>query len=333
MKIFPLCSLIISAIMLAACTQEPSSVAVSVRGNNFYGKNAHATAGRDAQSGFTPEYNQTYTQDAAVGSVGVTDLEPVTVAPSAPISVTESPANEEAPPAPLAGNTTAREPVVKSSRVAEIVKEPVIESARADAAQENILRMPSKPGVYEPSTAMTSLPEMENVSPLPDTQQAVPVATLSEKPAMQAPVQKAVQQPAAPQKSASAFIMPVEGEVTDSFGEKTAGQYNDGITIAAAEGEPIWAAADGMVVFASDELKDYGNMVILRHEGGLLTSYAHASSMSVKKGDSVKQGDMIGTVGSTGAAKTAQLFFSVRKGRDAVDPSPYLNQDVAQLKN
>lgn len=127
------------------------------------------------------------------------------------------------------------------------------------------------------------------------------------------------------------FIWPVRGEVISGFGPKNGGERNDGINIAAPEGEPIFAAAGGQVVYAGNELPGYGNMVILRHEGGWKTAYAHAGSLAVKKNDRVRQGDLIAYVGTSGGVKTAQLHFGVREGTKPVNPVDYMARDVAVL--
>lgn len=128
------------------------------------------------------------------------------------------------------------------------------------------------------------------------------------------------------------FIWPVNGsKVISSFGPKGAGKANDGINIAAPEGEPVWAAADGEVVYVDDEIKGYGNMVLIRHAGNKTTTYAHLSSTTVDKYDHVKQGDIIGYVGSTGNVRDPQLHFAVRSGKDAVDPLKYVSRSVAGL--
>ncbi len=127
------------------------------------------------------------------------------------------------------------------------------------------------------------------------------------------------------------FIWPVRGKLISSFGPKKDGARNDGINIAAPEGEPVFAAADGVVVYAGNELPGYGNMIILRHNDGWMTAYAHASGLMVKKDESVQQGDLIAYVGATGGVKTAQLHFGVRKGTKPVNPEKYMSHDVAGL--
>jgi len=119
----------------------------------------------------------------------------------------------------------------------------------------------------------------------------------------------------------SKFIWPVAGgKVVSHFSNES----NDGINIAAGDGEPIWAAANGMVVYAGNELKGYGNMVILKHDNGIMTAYANTSKIAVKKNDYVKQGDIIAYVGTSGGLKTPQLHFAVREGKTPVDPEKYL---------
>ena len=125
---------------------------------------------------------------------------------------------------------------------------------------------------------------------------------------------------------------PVEGKkIISSFGTKGAGKANDGINIAAEDGDPVWAAAGGQVVYVSNKMKEFGNMVLIKHKGGRTTSYAHLSNIIVDKYDRVEQGDVIGYVGTTGNVKTPQLFFSLHKGKEAIDPQRYMNKEIAGL--
>jgi murein DD-endopeptidase MepM/ murein hydrolase activator NlpD len=123
------------------------------------------------------------------------------------------------------------------------------------------------------------------------------------------------------------FIWPVDGGRVISRYSKT----NDGISIAASEGKPIHAAAGGTVVYAGNELQDYGNMIIIRHAGGYMTAYAHAQRLAAHKNDQVKQGDVIAYVGKTGDVKQAQLHFGMRSGKQSVDPEQYLPKSYAGL--
>jgi len=128
----------------------------------------------------------------------------------------------------------------------------------------------------------------------------------------------------APIKNADGFNWPITGRVISQFGPKKGGLYNDGINIASAEGTPIKAADNGKVVYSGNELRGYGNLVLIKHSNGYITAYAHAQKTVVSKGDRVKKGDLIGYVGSTGHVSSPQLHFSIRRGRTALDPKKYL---------
>lgn len=130
----------------------------------------------------------------------------------------------------------------------------------------------------------------------------------------------------------SNFIWPVEGAIVSRFGRKSNGLINEGINISAREGEPIWAASAGEVAYAGNQLKGYGNMIILRHANGWMSAYAHASDMLVRKGDQVSQGDLIGYVGKSGAVEQAQLHFGIRKGQKPVDPESLLPRKMASAQ-
>lgn len=142
--------------------------------------------------------------------------------------------------------------------------------------------------------------------------------------------QRAATQSSKPLTSTTAsWQWPANGKVIQQFGPQKNGTTSQGITIAAAEGAPIHAAQGGEVAFVGSNVRDYGNMVILRHSNGTMTSYSHASHITVKKGDTVASGGTIGYVGSTGSAKSPQLHFAVREGDRAVDPLSKLPHSLA----
>lgn len=116
------------------------------------------------------------------------------------------------------------------------------------------------------------------------------------------------------------FRVPVTGPVISNYGPKEGGLHNDGINIAARAGTPIVAAENGVVVYAGNELRGYGNLLLIRHSDGWVTAYAHASTFTVKPGDRVKQGDKVAEVGQTGNVDRPQLHFELRKGTRAVNP-------------
>lgn len=136
---------------------------------------------------------------------------------------------------------------------------------------------------------------------------------------------------ASPVKAADAtnalptFRWPVRGRVITAYGAKTNGKQNDGINVAVPEGTPVKAAEDGVVAYSGNELKGYGNLILVRHSNGYVTAYAHASELMVKRGDTIKRGQVIAKSGQTGEVGSPQLHFEIRKGSSAVDPLQFLN--------
>ncbi len=128
---------------------------------------------------------------------------------------------------------------------------------------------------------------------------------------------------------ASGFRWPVKGKVISEFGAKPNGLKNEGINISVPEGTSVRAAGDGVVAYSGNELKGYGNLVLIRHTGGWVTAYAHAKELFVKRGDTVKRGDVIAKAGQTGSVSSPQLHFEVRKGAVAMDPLKYLDKTTA----
>jgi murein DD-endopeptidase MepM/ murein hydrolase activator NlpD len=121
------------------------------------------------------------------------------------------------------------------------------------------------------------------------------------------------------------FRWPVRGKVITTYGAKTNGKSNDGINLAVPEGTPVKAAEDGVVAYAGNELKGYGNLVLVRHSNGYVTAYAHASELLVKRGDPIKRGQVIAKSGQSGEVGSPQLHFEIRKGSSPVDPLQFLN--------
>jgi murein DD-endopeptidase MepM/ murein hydrolase activator NlpD len=120
------------------------------------------------------------------------------------------------------------------------------------------------------------------------------------------------------------FRWPVKGRIIAGFGPRSNGTQNDGINLAVPAGTPIKAAEDGVVAYAGNELKGYGNLVLVRHSGGYVSAYANASDLLVKRGDTVKRGQVIAHAGQTGNVTSPQLHFEIRKGSAPVDPTKYL---------
>ena len=134
--------------------------------------------------------------------------------------------------------------------------------------------------------------------------------------------------PAAPRKrfvapslaGSSGFSWPVQGEIIAEFGPSQRGVHNDGVNIAASEGASVGAAARGRVAFVGTNIKSFGKLVLVKHDGGIITAYAHLGDISVKEGDIVTAGQSIGTIGRSGRVDSPQLHFEIRKSRQPVDP-------------
>ena len=130
----------------------------------------------------------------------------------------------------------------------------------------------------------------------------------------------------APQRERKDFLRPVKGKVIGRFGEKSFGQRNNGIDIAAKEGNIVRAAENGIVVYSGSALKGFGNLILVRHADGYLTAYGYNSENLVKRGDRVKRGQTVAKVGSSGDARKAMLHFELRKNSRPVDPLKHFSK-------
>jgi murein DD-endopeptidase MepM/ murein hydrolase activator NlpD len=120
------------------------------------------------------------------------------------------------------------------------------------------------------------------------------------------------------------FLWPLKGRVISEFGPAAAGARNDGIDILAKRGEPIHAAAEGTVSYVGNELKGYGNLILIQHDNGFLTAYAHSETVTVERGQHVGKGQVIAYAGATGDVTEPQLHFELRFGTKPINPQPYL---------
>jgi len=127
-----------------------------------------------------------------------------------------------------------------------------------------------------------------------------------------------------PPRSRRDFLWPVRGRVLVGFGPRKGGLHNDGINIGAPAGTRIRAAENGVVAYSGNQLRGFGNLVLIKHENGWMTAYAHASIRLVQRGDKVRRGQVIGRVGRTGSVAKPQLHFELRRNNEPVDPRSYL---------
>jgi murein DD-endopeptidase MepM/ murein hydrolase activator NlpD len=180
------------------------------------------------------------------------------------------------------------------------------------------------------STAATTAPAAPQTGAVPLPQP--PGATAPTAPPAAEPV--TVLPPAVPQPApltGGQFLWPVNGKIIAGFGPREGGLHNDGLNIAAPLGTPVRAAENGVVAYAGNELRGFGNMLLIRHADGWMSAYAHADTLLVKRGDNVVRGQTIARVGQTGNVSSPQLHFELRRGADAVDPMKYLGELGAAL--
>jgi len=196
-------------------------------------------------------------------------------------------------PAPDAAVLPSDASAAKELQMADIGNIPLDSSTQPNLAVPELPAEPAEGEVYSPSEA-TQMPE------------------IVEEPAGAVP----------PMPTAQGFVWPVRGEILQSYSAE-----NKGINIAARKGTPIRSVGDGVVQFAGNKIKGYGNLIIVAHPNGYYSAYAHADDMVVAKGAKVVQGQLIGFVGDTGVVDRPQLYFSLRNGSDeksSVNPIPLL---------
>jgi lipoprotein NlpD len=154
---------------------------------------------------------------------------------------------------------------------------------------------------------------------IPGATRQLPVETITPTPMESLPAA-----PTSPETGFETFLWPVNGHINSGFGPRGL-SFHDGIDIAAPEGTPIVAIEAGEVIY-SDKLRGYGNMVIVRHSGGIVSVYAHNESNLVQQGQRVARGEVVAKVGSTGRVTGPHLHFEIRRNNLAEDPLRYLPQ-------
>ncbi|MEQ8356955.1 MAG: peptidoglycan DD-metalloendopeptidase family protein [Kiloniellaceae bacterium] len=178
-------------------------------------------------------------------------------------------------------------------------------------------------------------------NPAPDTalaaESAPPPAAEAPQPARSTAARSTAATRAAlaklPPRAGATFLWPVQGTLLSPFGAKEGGEHNDGINIAAPRGTTVRAAENGVVAYAGDELKGFGKLLLVKHDGGWVTAYAHNDDLLVGPGDSVRRGQSIARVGSSGNVDRPQLHFEVRRGTKAVNPETQLAPRTASASN
>lgn len=192
----------------------------------------------------------------------------------------------------------------------------VIPSAAGGVTQvAAVAPQPVKPAAGAPVKQASIAPnEASNVKPYTPPQASNKVIEDAEKDQSAAPSSTGISQ----------MRWPVRGRVLASFGQRDGTSVNDGIDIMVPEGTAVKAAENGVVIYAGDGLKEFGQTVLIRHDNGLVTVYGHNSQILVQRGQKVRRGEDIAKSGMSGNAKSPKLHFEVRKNSSPVNPSKYL---------
>jgi murein DD-endopeptidase MepM/ murein hydrolase activator NlpD len=210
-----------------------------------------------------------------------------------------------APNAPVAPVVTATPPATAAK----------VAGAVAATETSRVVQVPTKPVILNPQVAAVS-PTAPATDPTP-----VVEATVE-------PKQKGTEVAAAggAMVTGQKFRWPVKGRVIANYGPRSDSTHNDGINIAVPIGTEVLAAEQGVVAYAGSELKGYGNLILLRHDNGWVTAYAHNEEILVKRGDKVKRGQGIAKAGKTGTVDQPQVHFELRQGQKPVDPMPHMEK-------
>jgi murein DD-endopeptidase MepM/ murein hydrolase activator NlpD len=170
-----------------------------------------------------------------------------------------------------------------------------------------------------PPSPVVSAPSPGGALPYPE---AKPAAAAPAPPAAPEPPHVTAAPPSV--QHSGTFLWPVRGRVVAGYGSGHDGTRNDGINIAAPRGAAVEATDAGVVAYAGNELRGYGNLILVKHSNGWISAYAHCDLVLVKRGDKVARGQVIARVGSTGNVSEPQLHFELRRGNRAVDPREFL---------
>ncbi|MEZ5897982.1 MAG: LysM peptidoglycan-binding domain-containing M23 family metallopeptidase [Hyphomicrobiaceae bacterium] len=187
---------------------------------------------------------------------------------------------------------------------------PVAPPPPAPSAPVNISESSAQP------TIINSSQPAETVAPVPP-QPSAGVAPKGDKVAIAVPPEQAA-------ASDGKLRWPAVGRVISGFGGRPDGTHNDGVNLSVPLGTDVHAAESGVIAYAGSELKGYGNLILIRHDNGWVTAYAHNDQMLVKRGDKVTRGQVIAKAGKTGTVDQPQVHFELRQGSKPVDPTPFM---------
>lgn len=285
----------------------------------------------------------------AGGAAAAAAAPQVASAPAASQRFVAGPAPAARPPAPVA-DAKAQARAAADAKVAAAAEAKAKAAADAQAMRESRARFAAeakakadarKTGAVVPATRPVAEAKPAPVQPVkaaaPAPQPAKPVVVASAPATEPKPTAIPKTEPAPDPKTTAS--LPKQEEAAASSGDKADFRWpargrvisgyskggNEGINIAVPEGTPVKAAEGGTVAYAGSELKGYGNLVLIRHANGYVSAYAHNGELKVKRGDTVKRGQVVANSGQSGNVSSPQLHFELRKGSTPVDPTPYLN--------
>ncbi len=258
--------------------------------------------------------------------------------PVPPLPVTSTAPKAAAAPLPPQRPAAAQaaQPTLRQAAKPIVPAKPLQPKAEADDDDEDEDEAPAKRIVAaapKPAARAQAAPQQAQAAPRPQPR-VIPMTPPAETPRQVAEAPRATDpvttQSIAPTPAKAAqpdadkpeFRWPARGRIISGFGAK--GGNGDGIAIAVPEGTPVKAAESGTVAYAGEELKGYGKLVLVRHDNGYVTAYAHNGELNVKRGDKVARGQTIAKSGATGNVTSPQLHFELRKGSTPVDPTKYL---------
>ena len=261
-------------------------------------------------------------QQAMAPSAGAAAVSPpIPLPPPQPVSL--------APPPAVASPPQAQAVAAPPPSPLPPTPQPVTPSASAAKNNPDIIPLDGPPPKQTGATPVLTPPQP---TPTPAPQPSA-VAGSSGPPPVMPPRNaaaalplpgEAVAQQATADTSSGRFPWPVRGRVLASYGNTAGGGHNDGINIAAPRGTPVRSIDAGTVAYAGNEVKGYGNLVLIRHENGWISAYAHLDDVTVKPGDRIAAGQPFAKVGDSGGVAEPQLHFELRRGKKPVDPREFL---------
>lgn len=202
---------------------------------------------------------------------------------------------------------------------APVTATPSAASAPAASEPTPYAAAPTGPSSSTVPTVLNAAKPTETAVPVPPTSDAN--AGKGDKVALATP-------PAKPAAASDTIKLrwPAQGKIIAGFGGRPDGTHNDGINLSVPQGTEVHAAESGVVAYSGSELKGYGNLVLVRHDNGWVTAYAHNDELLVKRGDKVTRGQVIAKAGKTGTVDQPQVHFELRQGSKPVDPTPYMEK-------